>query len=75
LLVVVAGGLFPDLVGDRYGAVADAGGSLGERQCGALGVVEVRGLSPGRYGEQPLVGLAELAGDVRVAGRRRRRSR
>ena len=45
------GCLFPDLVGDRVGAISQTRGGLGERERGAFGLGEVRGFSPGRDGE------------------------
>ena len=65
-LVVVPGGLVPDLVGYRVGPVGQPGDGLGERQRGAFGVGEVRRLPPGRYGEEPLVGFAGLPGAAGV---------
>src|SRR6266567_1080337 len=59
-LVVVAGRGIPDLVGDRIGPVAEPGDRLGESQRGPFGLGVVRGLPPGRHGEDPLVGLARL---------------
>jgi len=60
LLVVMAGGLVPDLVRHRICAVAEPGGGLGQRQRGPLGVGKVRRLPPGRYRPEPLVGLTRL---------------
>ena len=74
-LVVVASGLVPDVVRDGVRPVGEPGHGLGQRERGALGVGEVRRLSPGGDHEDALVGLArglELAG---VACRRRRCSR
>jgi hypothetical protein len=42
----MSGGLIPDLVGDRIGAISEASGGLGQGQRGALGVGEVRRLTP-----------------------------
>src|SRR5262249_14867019 len=64
-LVVVPGGLGPDLVGDRARPVGEPGGRLGERQRGPLGVVEARVLVPGGQGEQLLradAGLGRVRG-------------
>ena len=47
-LVVVSGGLGPDLVGDRAGSVGEPGRGFGERKSGAFRVVEERVLIPGR---------------------------
>jgi hypothetical protein len=58
----VSGGLGPDLVGDRAGPVGEPGRGLGERQRGALGVVEERVLVPGGDGEQLLRADAGLRG-------------
>src|SRR5215213_1884435 len=66
LLVVMAGGLVPDLVRYRVRPIAEPGRGLGERQRGALGVGEVGCLSPGRHCEEPLVCFAELLGDARM---------
>src|SRR5258706_16019357 len=62
LLVVVPGDFVPDLVRHRVRPVAEPGGSLGERQCGAFFVREVGRLAPGRHGEEPLVCFACLLG-------------
>src|SRR5579863_3519077 len=67
LLVVVPGGLVPDLVRYRVGAVGQAGGGLGEGEGGALGVGEVGGLAPGGDGGHALRGLGALGG-ARHAG-------
>jgi drug/metabolite transporter (DMT)-like permease len=56
-LIVVPGGLVPDVVGHRVRPVAEPGHRLGQGQRGPLGVGEVRRLPPGRHREQPLVGL------------------
>src|SRR5215208_248455 len=64
-LVVVPGGLLEYPVGNRIRPVAQAGGGLGERQRGALGVAEVGRLSPGRHREQALVRFARF---LEVAG-------
>src|SRR3954454_16337824 len=66
LLVVVARGLVPDLVGDGVGPVGQARDRLGQRERRPLGLAEVRCLAPGRHREDPVVGLTELAQDVRV---------
>ncbi len=62
LLVVVPGGLVPDLVGDRVGPVGEPGSSLGEREGGTFGVGEVGCLPPGRHGEEALFCFACLPG-------------
>jgi hypothetical protein len=61
-LIVVPGGLGPDLIGDRAGPVRQPGLSLSERQRGALGVVEERVLIPSGDGEQLLGADAGLRG-------------
>ncbi|MEY9700309.1 hypothetical protein ABIE71_003052 [Bradyrhizobium diazoefficiens] len=65
-LVEMLGGLIPDRVGHRILAVGETGDRLGQSQRGALGFAEIRRVAPGRDGEQALVGLAGLAGDLRV---------
>jgi hypothetical protein len=62
LLVVVPGGLVIDLVWDRVGPVGKPSDGLGEREGGTFGVGEVGCLSPGRHGEEALVGFACLLG-------------
>jgi drug/metabolite transporter (DMT)-like permease len=63
-LIVVPGGLVPDLVGHRVRPVAQPGHGLGQGQCGPLRAGEKRGVPPGGHREQPLVGLP---GALRVA--------
>jgi O-acetylserine/cysteine efflux transporter len=63
-LIVVPGGLGPDLVGHRVRPVAESGHGLGEGQRGRLGAGEAGCLPPGRDAEEPLVGLARC---LRVA--------
>jgi RNA polymerase sigma-70 factor (ECF subfamily) len=62
LLVVVPGGLVPDPVRYGVGPVAEPGDGFGERQGGAFGVAEVRGIPPGGQGEEPFVCLAVFPG-------------
>ena len=59
-LVIVPGGLVPDRVWDRVRPVTETGDCFGQRQCGALGITEVRSFLPGRHREDPLVGFAGL---------------
>src|SRR5207245_8454550 len=61
-LVVVPGGLVPDVVWYRVRPVVEPGDSLRECQSGALGIGEVGRLPPGRHGEEALVGFAGLLG-------------
>jgi O-acetylserine/cysteine efflux transporter len=63
-LIVVPGGLVPDVVRHRVRPVAEPGHRLGEGQRGLLGAGEVRRLPPGRHRKQPFVGLP---GGLRVA--------
>jgi O-acetylserine/cysteine efflux transporter len=56
-LIVVLGGLGPDLAGHRVRPVAEPGHRLGEGERGPLGAGEVRRLTPRGDAEQPLVGL------------------
>jgi O-acetylserine/cysteine efflux transporter len=63
-LIVVPGGLGPDLVGHRVGPVAEPGHHLGKSQRSPLGAGVAGCLPPGRDAVQPLVGLA---GCLRVA--------
>src|SRR5213078_2989405 len=48
VVVVVLGGVGPGLVGDTTGGGGDAGALFGQLECGALGVGEHGGFSPGR---------------------------
>jgi hypothetical protein len=56
-LIEVAGGLGPDLVGDRVGAIGEPGDSLGQGQRSSLGVAVVGRLPPASQREQALAGL------------------
>jgi hypothetical protein len=58
LLVVVPGGLLPDLVWDRVGLVSKPGNGKGSREGGTFGVGEVGCLPPGGHGEEALVCFA-----------------
>ncbi len=60
------GGLVPDRIRHRVLAIGKARDGFGQRQRGALGVGEIGRVAPGRDGEQALVGLAQLAGDLRM---------
>src|SRR5579872_792357 len=61
-LVIMAGGLVPDVVGDGVGAVGKAGDGLGEGEGGTFGVGEVGCFAPGGDGEETLVGFTGLFG-------------
>ena len=64
--LVVPGRLLEDLVRHRVGPVGKTGPGFGQRERGALCLVEVRGLSPGGQGGEPLVGLTGLLGSTGV---------
>src|SRR5580658_9585356 len=61
-LVVVPGGLVPDFVRYRVGAVGQPGDGLGQGQRRALGVGEIRRVPPGGYRGYPVLALARLPG-------------
>ncbi|MFK4405162.1 pimeloyl-ACP methyl ester carboxylesterase [Bradyrhizobium ottawaense] len=63
-LVEMLGGLIPDRIRYRVLAIGEARDGLGQRQRGALGVREIGRVAPSGHGEQALVGLAQLAGDL-----------
>src|SRR5690242_10689701 len=60
LLVVMPGGLVPDVVWDRVRPVGQSGDGLGECEGGSFGLCEVGRLSPGCHGEEALVCFAGL---------------
>ena len=72
---VVARGLIPDLVRYRVGTVGETGGSLGERQGGALGVAEIRRLAPCCDSVDALAALAHVLEFTGVYARRTRCNR
>src|SRR5579859_604469 len=66
LFIVVAGGLFPDLVGNGISLVSETRGGLSERERGAFSLCEVGRLPPGRYGEEPLICFTSFFGAARA---------
>src|SRR3989442_10543880 len=64
--IVVAGGLVPDVIGNRIRSIAEPRHGLGERQGGAFGIGEIRGIAPGGHGEEAFVRLTCAPGDLRV---------
>ncbi len=66
VLVIVLGGVRPDLVGDTTGPVGNARALLGQLQGSTLGVGEHRGLAPRRDQVQARRGLPGVGRVLRV---------